>query len=142
VKAVIDLKLGRGRYRREELADGRAVQLALYARALSEENPPPTGYFMVGEARMLTAADVFPGAARVPGPSAQETLATAEGTWLAWQHAVTDGVVPAPHPKNGARWEIEAQQLTGEWPPPLRKPPCDWCHFATLCTARIGDGDR
>jgi ATP-dependent helicase/nuclease subunit B len=136
--AILDLKLGRGQYRLEELAEGRAVQLALYARGFGGEPLPPTGYFMLKEARLLTAsATAFPGATVADGPPAEQTLEQAERRWAQWQSGLERGVLAAPHPQLRG-YDVQFKQLTGDWPPPVPKPPCDWCDFATLCTAKIG----
>jgi RecB family exonuclease len=136
---ILDLKLGSGRNRRDQMAKGRSLQLALYARGLGAEHGSlaPTGYVVLGEGRLLTTSDMFPGATRVEGPAAEAVLADAEHTFEAWRRSLTEGAVLARGPEllGGAQ---RFSQLTGEKPPDGPDAPCQWCDFRTLCTFRIG----
>jgi len=76
-EALLDLKLSGGRYRREELEKGRALQLALYASMLKSSGhaQPPAGFLILHDGQLLTVnPGAFPGAAVIEGPSAHETL--------------------------------------------------------------------
>ena len=73
---VIDLKWQRtDKYRRNEIADGLAIQLAVYARHIGAPNAEiPTGYFMLRQKRFVTGSPFFPGQVEVVnGPTAGAT---------------------------------------------------------------------
>ncbi len=70
--AVIDLKWGSENFRRESLEQGRALQLAAYAR-LAGGRVAPTAYLILVTAELLTVhGDVFPGADVVLGDAEPE----------------------------------------------------------------------
>ena len=52
----MDLKLSGLRYRQEELEDGHALQIALYASLLGKRGKklPPTGFFILEDGQLLT----------------------------------------------------------------------------------------
>src|SRR5690606_37340940 len=84
--AVLDLKWGQGKYR-ARLVEGRALQLAVYARAvkaaLKQEHTPPAGYFALSAGRTLAADERMKPSVVLEGPSLDLTLSRANATALA-----------------------------------------------------------
>ena len=138
---IVDLKLGGTRYRREILADGVAVQLALYAYAAAGGTPPlpPVAFFILEDGEMLTTdASAFPGATVVQGSSPGETWLNTERAW-SWQSAaVRAGAVSA----RGKHVASPAPESTGAQvgrPPPDgpflgKAASCRYCKAQRLCT--------
>ena len=138
--ALVDLKRD-GRNHRDRLEEGRALQLAIYARlAAKGARWPATGYFSLRDARLFTRDELFVGAARVDGPADRETFEGAEKGYRVWRKLLDAGFVPATHEALGG-WEEEAAGLAGgplpEEGPARERPPCPWCEFATLCESRV-----
>ncbi|MGM0575196.1 MAG: PD-(D/E)XK nuclease family protein [Myxococcota bacterium] len=142
--AVVDLKLGHSRNRREELAEGRALQLAMYADGVASGDAlPPVAYMTVGDGRFLTTdGEAFPESTAVEGPSSGETLVLAGRAWRWWRSVLSEGVVPARH-DDLEGWKELCEEVAGGPPPDegpaARKAPCCFCDFAPLCTLRHGE---
>jgi hypothetical protein len=85
-EAVVDIKWGGGRYRREALLEGRYLQLATYARlrlAAGAHRYPDLSYFIVSDARMLSLDhDYFPKAERIVA----ETQESPAHYWQRFEH--------------------------------------------------------
>ena len=98
--AVIDFKWsGCDKYRRAELAEGRAIQLAVYARAVNgKRGVAPAGYYMLAQRKLLAEPD---------SPLATETIAVERdlaataraiaASWRLWQAAIAGGSVRRIH---------------------------------------------
>jgi ATP-dependent helicase/nuclease subunit B len=136
---ILDLKWTRGAYHRDDLAEGRAVQLATYVAAVTAGSGPGdggpsegarAGYFRLMQHEFATLrADRLAGA-RIDGPPLAETWEATLDAWRTWTRGAADGQLIAA----GVAGAEEA------WPPglaPLREPRCAWCDFAGLC--RIGE---
>lgn len=139
---LLDLKLAGGKYRREELEEGRGLQLALYASMLRRGRAlPPAGFLILSEGDLLTLdRQAFPGATVVDGPSAAETLAEAERLFGEWRTVLAKGILPAcaeDLPWTGPVAEAGGPSL-GQDGTPWREDACRFCRFATLCRARVG----
>jgi RecB family exonuclease len=137
-EAVVDLKLSGLRYRRDALASGHALQLALYASLLGggKKAMPPTGYFILSEGQLLTVdAGDFPGAAVVEGPTTREALAGAEEGFRYWDRVLSRGLLPSL--QDGLPWEEAVTGAAGPPPeegtPARRELPCAFCHYAAVC---------
>jgi len=83
-EAVVDLKWGKSTHE-NLLANGQAVQLAVYASArrlaTGESKLPPAGYFSLANGKLLTTqSEPFAGAQRVSGPDLDETWQRLERT--------------------------------------------------------------
>jgi hypothetical protein len=138
VEAIVDLKLSGLRFRQEELEDGQALQIALYASLLGRrgEKLPPTGFFVLEEGQLLTTdPNAFPGATVVEGPGTDATLKGSEEGFRYWQKILAAGLVPSM--QEGIGWEAAVTGVAG--PPPdedslaRRRPPCRYCDFKPLC---------
>ncbi|MHB8876713.1 MAG: RecB family exonuclease [Myxococcaceae bacterium] len=142
-EGLFDLKLARTGDRRQELQEGRALQLALYAAMLRRgAGPyPPAAYLVLADGQLLTAhAEAFPGATTVDGPSTHETLKGAQEGLDYWKEVFGKGLLPVLH--QSLEWPEPVTAAAGEPPdkdgPARRAPPCRFCHFDTLCTVALG----
>jgi hypothetical protein len=138
MEAIVDLKISGLRYRQEELEQGQALQIALYASLLGKRGKklPPSGFFILDDGQLLTTdAKAFAGAIVVEGPGAEETLNGSEEGFRYWQKVLAAGLVPSM--QEGIGWEAAATGAAG--PPPdedslaRRPPPCRYCDFKRLC---------
>ncbi|WP_298354680.1 PD-(D/E)XK nuclease family protein [Rhodoblastus sp.] len=129
-EVVIDLKWQRtDKYRRKEIADGVAIQLAVYARHVGDANADvPTGYFMLRQKRFVTGAQGFNGSVvAVEGETPNETWEKIETSWRAVMTEMADGAVRAAF----AQENVDQAKFND---PILMTPPkCRYCDFATLC---------
>ena len=127
-RVVLDLKWTRGRHHREDLAAGRAVQLATYVAALDADapRPPRAGYFRLLQQEFATLqADGLEGS-RIDGPPLSETWATILETWRTWTRRAAEGrLLAAGVPGADEVWPDD--------PEPLRDANCRYCEFAGLC---------
>jgi hypothetical protein len=144
---LLDLKLSGARYRRDELAKGQGLQLALYASMLRNggKGLPPAGFLMLDDGQLLTTSGQdFPGASEVDGPSTQETLKGAEKVFTAWTGIFAKGLLPVC--SEGLPWEEALAQesvgLADDDVPGKHDPPCLLCRVMTLCRVRIGEEVR
>ncbi len=126
---VLDLKWGKEKYRKEELQQGRAVQLATYVGALGRADAS-AAYYMLPTRRMLSAADwPFDAPGIAPVPLAQTWDVVRE----AWQAAVARlaaGEIDAPGIASDD--DGEKPMLHGALEVP---PPCRFCNHGRLCGA-------
>jgi hypothetical protein len=140
--ALLDLKLSGAWYRREELEEGRALQLALYSSMMRDGgNPyPPSGYLTLEDGQLLTTSPgAFPGATVVAGPSEHETLKGAEEGFRYWRKVFERGVLPILH--EDLEWREAVEKAGGPPPdekgPARRETPCGFCSVGTLCRVRV-----
>lgn len=127
---VIDLKWQRSdKYRRNEIADGVAIQLAVYAKHIDGKKlDVPTGYFMLRQERFVTGSPGFSGSVfAVEGPDARETWTRIETSWGAVMDEIVAGQVRASFDQEGV-----AQKKFDD--PILMTPPnCNYCDYTVLC---------
>jgi len=141
-EALLDLKRSGTRYRREELEEGRALQLGVYAALLRHGGGPypPTGYLILDDGQLLTGDPAaFPGSTPVAGPSTHETLKAAAEAIGYWSSVLDRGLIPSR--REGIAWQ-EALAASGLPPPDedtLHPPACRFCSYGTLCTAVVGE---
>jgi len=127
---VIDLKWQRtDKYRRREVADGVAIQLAVYARHCGgAKMEAQAGYFMLRQKRFLTNAQDFKGSVvAVAGASPSETWKTIEKSWRATMKELADGKIRAPF-----EWD-DVPQKEFEDDVSMAPPKCKFCDYVTLC---------
>lgn len=132
--AVIDLKWGGAKYRRDSLAEGTAHQLAAYARIVAgADEEVPAGYFILQRQRLLfTDAGAMPGAEAVEGPSLRETWKGMEATHRQRRNELRAGQLFAPAIDGGeGAAPVEGSALTEEGL--VLEPPCRFCDYTTLC---------
>lgn len=131
--AVIDIKLGRYASRREEVASGQALQLALYASALRTTPSvwPSAGYLIVQAGRLIASSAAFPEAVVPPStPALERTVELADSGFREWLGLLRGGALHARHPDLSEPHPVVDNPLTD------RPAPCGYCDFATLCRVR------
>lgn len=143
---VLDLKwTKREQYRRREITEGHAVQLAVYAALARVESEAPTnaGYYMIKQKLLLsTSGTVFPSHTYISGPSLDETFKKILSNYKQHMQHLGDGTVYA----TGVEHALDApsptavvdDQLTlvaGEVPGITLslEPPCRFCHYGRIC---------
>ena len=127
---VLDLKWQRtDQYRREEIADGIALQLSVYARHVGGVNADiPTGYFMLRQKRFVTGSPLFAGEVDVvEGPTARATWEKIAKSWSAAMEEIENGAIRAPLEQNGVKQSAFADPYL------LTPPKCGYCDFSVLC---------
>ncbi len=133
VPIVVDLKWANSdRYRREEIVEGRPVQLATYSHLLEEDAggvQPPAAYFMLKQQRLLaTASAPFPVQSHIPGTnlgSVWRAVVAARTTEL---KRIGQGEITA------AGVEAEEVPLDASDPDTMTlEPPCRFCRYGHLC---------
>ncbi|PGH57161.1 hypothetical protein CRT60_11825 [Azospirillum palustre] len=128
---VLDLKWsGSDKRRRQEIAEGRAVQLAVYGRLVGGEMGPavPAGYMMLAQQRLLACAPApFPPHLHVPGSDLPAVWRAAWSGRLAALERLADGDIRAAGiPDGDGPGSDEPVGLTLE-------PPCNFCGYGRLC---------
>jgi RecB family exonuclease len=141
--ALLDLKLSGAWYRRKELEEGRALQLALYASMMrgGGEAYPPAGYLILEDGQLLTTSPrAFPGATVVSGLTEHETLQAAEEGFGYWRKVFEKGVLPIL--SDELEWEEAVEKAGGPLPdedgPARHEPPCKFCRVGALCRIAVG----
>jgi ATP-dependent helicase/nuclease subunit B len=124
---VIDLKWQRtDKYRRQEIADGVAIQLAVYARHAGGAETP-AGYFMLRQKRFVTAAATFKDAVVVEGASLGETWSQIETSWREIMDELGRGASRTPFAQESVAQVDFADTAL------MTPPKCKFCDYATLC---------
>lgn len=131
---VLDLKWSSGNYRRDELREGRALQLAAYAHVVGggrEDGAVRTAYYILSSRRLLTVA-ALRGAETVEGPALGETWAGAVEAVRVKRAELGQGVVQASGLLDDAVLkEIMKAPLADGL---LRlKAECCFCEYGALC---------
>jgi hypothetical protein len=116
---------GRDKYRRDELLEGRPVQLATYVRVMPPGIPATAAYYMLAQSRIL-AADPWPfSGAQVEG---SDLAATWREAALGWQESwkrIDSGLIEA----TGVEGDEDVES-----PCALDvEPPCRFCGCGRLC---------
>ena len=125
-RVVLDMKwTGKDKYRREELLEGRPVQLATYVRVMPSGIPSTAAYYMLAQSRIL-AADPWPfSGAQVEG---SDLVATWREAALGWQESWKriDGCLIEA---TGVEGNEDVEPLCGL----SVEPPCRFCGCGRLC---------
>ena len=127
-QVVLDLKWTRGRHHREDLAAGRAVQLATYVAALGADapRPPRAGYVRLLQQEFVSLRSDGLEGAHVDGPPLAQTWAAALDAWRTWTRRAAEGTLLATGVAG-------ADDAWPDDPEPLREPTCRFCEYAGLC---------
>lgn len=136
---ILDLKWGHGTYR-DLLANGRAVQLAVYAHARRLQTGvtalPAAGYFSLGRARLLTVDRAAFGLDGLDGPTLDQTVARIAATVPVVQRVLATGDVPATG-VGRSRPLLDALGVPavdhGRHYATLPGQGCGYCRFGALC---------
>ncbi len=133
---IVDMKWGGASWRRRQLANGAATQLAAYSHLLRAGDTapfPPVAYFILSEQRVLTTAPgAFPGAEPVPGPDPGATWALFESAHAERRQQLDEGVLQAgglPDPA-GNEPPKETAVVQDRL---VVQPPCTFCDLGALC---------
>jgi hypothetical protein len=138
---ILDLKLGRGR-RRAQLAEGRALQLAIYSRLrrTAGGREPIAGFLVLEDQELLTTAPgAFAHATEVEGPSMSEVFERTAAGFRYWRNVLAAGVVPRTKPD--VDWQEIVTSVAGEPPsegPAAPEPGCGYCNYGRICNATVG----
>ena len=126
---VVDLKWERSeRWRRDDLKNGSAFQISIYARHVADGKvDADTGYFMLRQKRFLTGARLAGGMATViEGPSPKETWDRVASSWASAMDEIKAGKVLATFEQGDLKPEEAAPYL-------LLEPMCRYCDYAKIC---------
>lgn len=128
---IVDLKWTRWEKRRiEELATGRAVQLATYGALVSAPDPYRAGYFLLNQRQFATLAGSSLTGRLVEGSrSFPDTWQAILGSWSIWRDAAQAGQILA----------VGVEGVAGHLPAGLtieREVQCARCDYASLCRVR------
>lgn len=128
---IVDLKWTRSeRSRLNELASGRAVQLATYGALVSGDRPYRAGYFLLNQRQFLTlAGNGLVGRPVEARRTFTETWDAIVASWRTWRTGADNGTLLATGVE-GVADRIPAE-LGIE-----REVHCGWCDYATLCRVR------
>jgi len=124
--AVIDIKWSRKSGRRDELKNGKAVQLAAYAKLVGGASVP-TAYCIVNDGVLLSVhPDVFPSPESIEGPSEEEVWNNYESMVLSYKNDVATGKI-ALYPEPFKKDELQK--------------PCCYCDYKLFCRVEQGGGN-
>jgi len=129
--AVIDFKRGGVNYRRDELAGGTALQLAIYGHLVREKEAalfPPVAYLMLKAGQLMTVdPEAFPDAHVIDGPSPEETWIAFKKSFKEIWAELQDGSVNAcgNDPDGPPKSELSDDRIYLE--------PCKFCGLSILC---------
>jgi len=134
-EAILDFKYA-GRKHQAKLAEGRGVQLAVYAAAREAETGKAVGgigYLVLADARLYTPEGSPLRGARwlEPGPSLKQTWDTFAAALEAADGWRSTGAVPARPLQSPEAWG--GASLVIETTPEGVGEPCRYCHFGALC---------
>lgn len=137
--ALVDLKWSKwDQYRREEIAQGRPIQLATYSHLLrhgGEDSYPPGGYFMIKQRRLLAVdSELFPEEFRIPGPNLQEVWAAVLDAREKTFETLASGKVVATGVDADHAVPVIASDAEGSL---VVEPPCQFCAYGRLCGKRV-----
>ncbi|WP_181008479.1 PD-(D/E)XK nuclease family protein [Sphingomonas montanisoli] len=128
---IVDLKWTRSdRSRVNEIATGRAVQLATYGALVAGDSPYRAGYFLLNQRQFLTLAGTGLVGRPVEGArSFPDTWAAILAAWRTWREGAEAGTLLATGVQGVEDSIPAALGIT-------RDVHCDWCDYATLCRVR------
>jgi len=130
---VIDLKWsGSTKYKKEEVKDGKALQLASYAWMLKSADDvwAPGAYFMLAQGELLADDYRFKADYVIDSPlSAKDVWQLGSKTWSSLFKQAKEGEIEV----SGLFDEKELKSVREEQGLMYVKPPCHFCDFGNLC---------
>jgi hypothetical protein len=132
--AVLDLKWTRSERRYlEEVAEGRAVQLAVYRAIVDSDGTAATGgYFLLRHRRIVAGAGSFLTDDPIETDrSDTETLHVIAQDWAAWRDLTTNGLLVAAGLPDAADHRPEVLGF------PAAEKPCRYCDLTGLCRVQV-----
>ncbi len=133
--AVLDLKWGAS-HQRERLAKGRAVQLAVYARAVDANARTPAGYFALSSGEILAEDARMKPERAVPGPPLDETWRRVDATAKAVMETFARGEIPVSGVKRALPLLDALGVAKAERGLHLEHAPdgaCEYCAYGAIC---------
>lgn len=138
-RVVVDLKWStRARYKREELEEGKAFQLAVYAWLLqNRDNEFPAGaYYMLAQGELVASScDFFSSECVFPDVNLENMWDQGMESYkfrineLQNGKAIASGVtINSPAPQNEDSSEKDPSEPSVD-----SKPKCEWCPYSNLC---------
>ncbi len=129
---VIDLKWsGSTKYKKQEVKEGKALQLASYAWLLckGKEAWAPGAYFMLAQGELITDDPRFkPGLPESPF-SAEKVWDQGAKTWSSLFNRISSGQVESSGLIDDKELEIARKEADLMY----SNPPCNFCDFGKLC---------
>jgi len=129
---VIDLKWsGSTKYKKEEVKEGKALQLASYAWLLRKGKGAwaPGAYFMLAQGELLTDDSRFESKVTESLMSAKEVWDLGAKTWSSQFKLMNEGLIEA----SGLIDEKELKADREDADLMYSSPPCHFCNFGKLC---------
>jgi ATP-dependent helicase/nuclease subunit B len=137
-RAILDLKWGASTYR-AALADGRAVQLAVYSRAVARIYgcpAPPAAYFALASSQVLSTDAEMQPTRTIGGASLEETWGRAEATARAVLERIERGTIHVVGTKHSLPL-LDALGVPddhrGRHFEAAREAACSYCDYDALC---------
>jgi ATP-dependent helicase/DNAse subunit B len=127
---VIDLKWSKSdKRRRQELVDGRALQLATYgAIANPNKTPTPAAYYLLRQRRLLGEHGSLVADEEIDGAqSLSATWNNLVSTWRVWRDLAVDGTAIASGIAKDTDEIPDGLDIAGS------DAPCKYCEYTTLC---------
>ena len=128
---VIDLKWSRGdKYRREEVAEGRALQLATYGAIADPDGLTfaPGAYYLLSQRTLFGPKGSFVAEEEItPARTLEATWDDLVSTWRSWRHVAEKGSVFA------LGLEPDPDDLPQDLRITPKDKPCTYCELKTLC---------
>ena len=129
---VIDLKWsGSSKYKKQEVKEGKALQLASYAWLLRKSNGAwaPGAYFMLAQGELITDDSRF-GSRAIASPfSAEEVWGSGSKSWSVQFKQLQSGQVEASGLMDGKELQVSREESGLIY----SSPPCHFCDFGKLC---------
>ncbi|WP_234888806.1 PD-(D/E)XK nuclease family protein [Sinorhizobium meliloti] len=132
--AVLDLKWTRSEKRyREEIAEGSAVQLAVYRAISVDDRAKGTGgYFLLRQRRILAGDSSILTDHPIEAKRADtETLDMVAGDWKRWRDLASSGVLVAAGFDDAVDHRPEGLEFEAP------KAPCRFCDLTSLCRVQV-----
>lgn len=132
--AVLDLKWTRSEKRyREEIAEGSAVQLAVYHAISTDADAKATGgYFLLRQRRILAGDGSILADHPIESERADtETLDMVAGDWRRWRDLASSGVLVAAGFDDAVDHRPEGLEFEAP------KEPCRFCDLTSLCRVQV-----
>ena len=128
---VIDLKWSRGdKYRREEVEEGRALQLATYGAIADPDGSSfaPGAYYLLSQRTLFGPKGSFVAEEEItPARSLEATWEDLVATWRSWRHVAETGKVFA------LGLDPDPDELPQDLRVMPKEQPCKYCELKTLC---------
>ncbi|CAA7618445.1 PD-(D/E)XK nuclease family protein [Magnetospirillum sp. SS-4] len=131
---ILDLKWNRSdKYRRKELRENQAMQLAAYTwlEEQAGRRAVGAGYFMLRQQSLIySEPDPFPASHHVPGTDLGQLWTETQAAYNCWMADIEAGTLVARG--------VEAEDGAGpEDPMPRIEPGCRFCDYRLLCGAEL-----